>query len=104
MGAPGARRGGCDTSSGDPKDVESQHPNAFVRYMNIKYGELGSTDVGPVPDPSPAPAPGPGPGPGPSPVPSPPHTCGSSGACTCSPGMNNDGNNMESSARHVNSE
>jgi len=51
--APGAKRGTCPTSSGDPKDVEEQHPDAFVRYMNIKYGEIGSTDVGSIPAPSP---------------------------------------------------
>lgn len=58
--APGAARGPCATSSGDPKDVESQHANAYVRYMNIKYGELGSTDVGPSPSPGPSPGPTPG--------------------------------------------
>ena len=41
--APGVARGTCSTSSGDPADVESQHPNAYVTYSNIKYGELDST-------------------------------------------------------------
>ncbi len=40
---PGVARGTCPTSSGRPADVESQHPNAYVTYSNIKYGELGST-------------------------------------------------------------
>ena len=40
---PGVARGSCSTSSGDPKDVESQHPDASVTYSNIKYGDLGST-------------------------------------------------------------
>jgi cellulose 1,4-beta-cellobiosidase len=44
--APGARRGVCDITSGDPKDVEAQHPDASVKYYNIKYGEIGSTDAG----------------------------------------------------------
>lgn len=92
---PGSARGPCAVTSGDPKDVESQHPNAYVRYMNIKYGELGSTDVGPIPAPSPPPAPGPGPGPGPGPAPGPPHQCGASKECMCSPGMNNNGHNMQ---------
>jgi len=98
--APGALRGVCDTSSGDPKDVESQHAGASVRYMNIAYGELGSTDSGPIPAPSPPAPPGPGPSPGPVP-PSPPHQCGQSDKCNCSPGMNNDGRNMEDSARRA---
>jgi len=40
---PGVARGTCATTSGVPKDVESQHADASVRYFNIKYGELGST-------------------------------------------------------------
>ena len=41
--APGVTRGTCPTSSGKPQDVESQHPDAYVTYSNIKYGEIGST-------------------------------------------------------------
>ena len=41
--SPGVARGTCAITSGRPKDVESQHPNAYVIYSNIKYGELGST-------------------------------------------------------------
>ena len=41
--APGVARGTCPTSSGKPQDVESQHPDAYVTYSNIKYGEIGST-------------------------------------------------------------
>jgi len=100
---PGVHRGTCATSSGDPKDVESEHPHAFVRYMNIAYGELGTTDEGPIPGPSPPAPPGPGPSPGPVP-PSPPHQCGSSDGCMCNPGMNNDGHNMEDAARRASSE
>jgi cellulose 1,4-beta-cellobiosidase len=40
---PGAARGSCDISSGDPKDVESESANAYVIYSNIKIGPLGST-------------------------------------------------------------
>jgi len=102
---PGTHRGNCATSSGDPKDVESQHPRAFVKYMNIAYGELGTSDQKDVPIPGPSPpappGPGPSPSPGPSPTPSPPYECGASEACHCSPGKNNDGNNMESSARRA---
>jgi len=40
---PGVARGPCPTSSGVPRDVESQYPNAYVRFSNIKVGEIGST-------------------------------------------------------------
>ncbi|KAG6907976.1 hypothetical protein DXG01_006632 [Tephrocybe rancida] len=40
---PGIKRGTCDTSSGDPKDVEANSPNASVVYSNIKFGDIGST-------------------------------------------------------------
>merc|ERR1711988_321392 len=67
--APGAKRGTCDTSSGDPKDVESAHPDSSVRFFNIRYGELDSTtNAGPSPAPTPTP-PAPTP-PTPSPSPS----------------------------------
>lgn len=39
----GALRGPCSTSSGKPDDVESQSPNAYVKYGSIKVGEIGST-------------------------------------------------------------
>jgi cellulose 1,4-beta-cellobiosidase len=41
--APGVMRGPCATTSGVPKDVESQSPNASVTYSNIKVGDIGST-------------------------------------------------------------
>ena len=41
--SPGVARGTCPTTSGNPEDVEKQHPDASVTYSNIKYGELGST-------------------------------------------------------------
>ncbi|KAK1149729.1 hypothetical protein N8T08_005283 [Aspergillus melleus] len=40
---PGVARGTCDISSGDPADVEANHPDAYVVYSNIKVGPLGST-------------------------------------------------------------
>jgi len=40
---PGVSRGPCPTSSGRPGDVESQHPNANVKFSNIKSGTMGST-------------------------------------------------------------
>lgn len=40
---PGVARGTCATTSGKPKDVEQQHPDAYVIYSNIKFGEIGST-------------------------------------------------------------
>jgi len=41
---PGAARGPCPTSSGYPDQVESEYPNAYVSYGNIKIGEIGSTN------------------------------------------------------------
>merc|ERR1711904_507330 len=64
---PGAVRGSCSTSSGDPKDVESQHGDAHVVFSDIKWGPLGSTvPSGPAPSPSPMPSPSPSPTPSPS--------------------------------------
>ncbi|KAI0652478.1 cellobiohydrolaseI [Trametes meyenii] len=40
---PGVSRGPCATSSGDPKDVESNSPGATVVFSNIKVGPIGST-------------------------------------------------------------
>jgi len=40
---PGIARGMCSTSSGVPSQVESQYPNSNVKFMNIRYGDLGST-------------------------------------------------------------
>ena len=60
--APGAKRGPCSVTSGDPKVIE-QNTNTKVIYSNIKYGEIGSTDklfppsppAPPFPPPSPPP-------------------------------------------------
>ncbi|CAE6400526.1 hypothetical protein ACGC1H_000146 [Rhizoctonia solani] len=61
---PGTARGTCSTTSGDPKDVEAQSPNASVTFSNIRFGDIGSTygagstPVTPtVPATSPAPSP-----------------------------------------------
>ncbi|KAK5116026.1 hypothetical protein LTR62_000482 [Meristemomyces frigidus] len=40
---PGVARGSCSTTSGNPKDVESQSPGATVVFSNIKTGPIGST-------------------------------------------------------------
>jgi cellulose 1,4-beta-cellobiosidase len=42
-GALGTQRGPCATSSGDPKDVESQTPDASVTFSDIKFGPIDST-------------------------------------------------------------
>lgn len=42
-GKPGVARGRCPDDSGDPKQVESQHPNAKVTFSNIKFGTINST-------------------------------------------------------------
>ena len=41
---PGASRGPCPNTSGYPDQVESQYPQAYVKYGNIKVGEVGSTN------------------------------------------------------------
>ncbi|KAF2838905.1 glycoside hydrolase family 7 protein [Patellaria atrata CBS 101060] len=40
---PGAARGACDTSSGDPVDVIANQPDSTVTFSNIKFGAIGST-------------------------------------------------------------
>lgn len=40
---PGVARGTCPTSSGVPAEVEAQHPDATVKFMNIRVGDIGST-------------------------------------------------------------
>lgn len=40
---PGVHRGPCSTSSGDPVDVETNHPHSKVVFSNIKYGNINST-------------------------------------------------------------
>ncbi|CAK7199251.1 Exoglucanase 1 [Sporothrix eucalyptigena] len=41
--SPGVARGRCDPAAGEPKTVESAHPDASVIYSNIKIGSLNST-------------------------------------------------------------
>jgi len=70
---PGVARGPCSTDSGKPADVRAKSPDATVKYMNVKYGDIGSTihsKPAPSPPPSP-PAPRPSPPSPPSPRPSP---------------------------------
>lgn len=45
---PGVARGTCSTTSGNPKDVESQSPGSTVVFSNIKTGPIGSTYSGTV--------------------------------------------------------
>jgi cellulose 1,4-beta-cellobiosidase len=40
---PGVSRGTCPNTSGRPSDVEEQFADASVKYMNIRYGAIGST-------------------------------------------------------------
>jgi cellulose 1,4-beta-cellobiosidase len=40
---PGSARGSCSTSSGNYEEVERDYPNSFVKYANIRVGEIGST-------------------------------------------------------------
>merc|ERR1719433_648444 len=54
---PGVARGTCPTTSGVPKDVESQHADAYVELSNIRFGDIGST-TGSSPGPTPGGCPG----------------------------------------------
>lgn len=45
-GTPGAARGTCATTSGDPKTVESQSGSAYVIYSDIRVGPINSTFTG----------------------------------------------------------
>ncbi|CAI5745374.1 unnamed protein product [Peronospora destructor] len=40
---PGVKRGSCPTSGGRPAEVEARHPDAAVKFMNIRVGDIGST-------------------------------------------------------------
>merc|ERR1711907_716387 len=56
---PGAARGPCPTTSGDPKDVESSQGSAKVTFSDIKFGKIGTTPSGsPTPSPTPIPSSG----------------------------------------------
>lgn len=68
----GYKRGPCPKGSGKPEDLRANHPDASVKYGNIKYGEIGSTVSGLPPATSgpPAPAPSSNSRASPAPVPS----------------------------------
>jgi len=40
---PGVMRGPCDGSTSQPSYLRQAHASATVKYMNVRYGELGST-------------------------------------------------------------
>ncbi len=42
---PGVSRGRCDPAAGDPKTVESAHPDASVVYSNIKVRDQTGTPL-----------------------------------------------------------
>ena len=39
----GGPRGTCDINSGKPSDVENQYPNSYVKYSDIRIGDIDST-------------------------------------------------------------
>jgi len=41
--APGVQRGPCDGANSHPDYLRQTHRESFVKYTNIKYGEIGST-------------------------------------------------------------
>ena len=42
----GVLRGPCNATLDGPKDVRAENRHGFVKYYNIKYGEIGSTFSG----------------------------------------------------------
>lgn len=52
---PGIARGPCPTTSGVPKDVESNAPKSKIIWDKIKYGDINSTFT-PTPGPGPTPS------------------------------------------------
>ncbi|KAG8731069.1 hypothetical protein FRC10_002061 [Ceratobasidium sp. 414] len=44
--SPGVHRGSCATTSGVPADVEVSAASAPVAYLNIRFGDVGSTYTG----------------------------------------------------------
>jgi len=72
--APGALRGPCDPSSGEPSATRAAHPESPVKYGNIRVGPIGSTLKPPAPGP---------PTPAPTPTPAPPSGAGSCCYVTC---------------------
>jgi len=63
---PGAERGPCSPSSGDPSQLRPAQTKSYVKYYNVKYGEFGTTHP-PTPSPTPTPMPTPPPTPTPTP-------------------------------------
>jgi cellulose 1,4-beta-cellobiosidase len=74
----GYKRGPCPKGSGKPEDLRANHPDASVKYGNIKYGEIGSTVSGLPPATSGPPAPAPSSN---SPSPQPVESSSSAGYC-----------------------
>lgn len=64
---PGVERGPCSIDSGDPQQVRRDNPNAYVKWMNIRFGDVGATypPLPPAPTPPTPPTPVP-----PAPTPS----------------------------------
>jgi len=69
---PGCKRGPCDPTVGKPATLRSEHPGSSYSFLNLKVGDIDTTNpsVPPTPPPSP-PAPSP-PAPSPPAPPSPP--------------------------------
>jgi len=43
LSQPGVRRGPCPVDSGDPLDLRQNHADAYVKFTNIRVGEIDST-------------------------------------------------------------
>merc|ERR1712070_1070421 len=52
---PGCKRGSCDPEVGKPETLRNEHPGSSYSFLNLKVGDLDTTnpDVPPTPAPSP---------------------------------------------------
>merc|ERR1739848_927277 len=82
---PGCKRGPCDPEVGKPETLRSAHPDSSYTFLNLKVGDIDTTnpDVPPTPAPTPPSPVSPSPPGPPSPPPSPSGDCpgGSLSAC-----------------------
>lgn len=77
---PGCKRGPCDPEAGKPETLRNDHPDSSYSMMNLKVGDIDTTNPNVPPTPAPPPSPA---SPTTTPSPSPSGDCpgGSMDAC-----------------------
>jgi len=80
---PGCKRGPCDPEVGKPETLRNEHPGSSYSLMNLKVGDIDTTNPNVPPTPTPTPGPPSPPSTTPSPPPPSPSPCpgGSLSAC-----------------------